>query len=119
MDKTTPLGAEPKPSAKRILNLLKNITLILPKRFITFNYKIKLFMQGGWGSGRFKNLGQRFLENLTALKATTANEWKNFYPFFVSSDKKGRIVRQSLTEFGVWGETPQRFLRDGVPYRGF
>ena len=67
-------------------------------------------MQGGWGSGRFKNLGQRFLENLTALKATTANEWKNFYPFFVSSDKKGRIVRRSLAVLrGFRGRAPREW----------
>ena len=56
-------------------------------------------MQEGWDSFSSKKRGQRFLGNREARRASTANEWKNFYPFFVSSDKKGWVVGQSPTKW--------------------
>ena len=44
--------------------------------------------------------------NIFFSEALSTTQWKNFYSFFVSSDKKGRFVRQSLTElwFALLGE---------------
>ena len=58
-------------------------------------------MQGRLGSGRFKNLGQRFLENPTALRAITAIEWKHFIEYFLLRKNIRRVLKGQRPLLGV------------------